>query len=82
MSALAGMSQTDLQAALGAAQAALVKVMTGQQGVTFNYTQGDGAKGVTFQVTSPANLRAFIAELQCALGLPTTRRRPMRAIYR
>lgn len=80
-SALAGMSPQDKQAALTAAQAALVNVMLGKQGVSFSYTQGDGAKAVTMQVTSAAALRAFIAELQAALGLPTVRRRPLRPVY-
>lgn len=78
---LAGMSTDQLQAALASAQQAYTELLTGSRGVTFGYTQGDGAKSVTFQATSPAQLTAFIQQLQRALGIGG-RRRPLRMLYR
>lgn len=66
---LAGMTQDQLRAALIAAQAALVELQTGQKGVSFSYTQGDGTRSVTFQGTTLANLLVFIRQLQSALGI-------------
>jgi len=77
----AGMTQAQLEAALAAAQAAYIELMTGKKGVTFSYTQGDGAKSVTYQATSVANITAFIMQLQQALGLCCGRRRPLRPVY-
>jgi hypothetical protein len=76
-----GMTQAQLQAALAQAQAAYIALMTGQKGVTFSYAQGDGAKSVTYQATSLANILAFIMMLEQALGIPGSRRRPLRPVY-
>ncbi|WP_048796186.1 gpW family head-tail joining protein [Serratia marcescens] len=77
-SVLAGMSNAQLQDALNAAQAAYVNLMTGQQGVSFSYAQGDGTRSVTYQQTSLPQLMAFIQLLQAQLGIVTRPRRPIR----
>jgi hypothetical protein len=79
---LDGMSRPQLQAALEAAQAAYVQMMSGQQGVTFSYAQGDGTKMVTNRPTSPEQVTFLIRQLQQALGVAGVRRRPLRMIYR
>ena len=76
--ALGGMSTVQLQAALTAAQAAYVDMMTGAKGVTFSYAQGDGAKTVSYTPTSIAQLTAFIQLLQMQIGVVCRGRRPIR----
>jgi len=79
---LDGMSQQQLQAALSAAQAAYIDLMSGKQGVTFSYSQADGMKSVTYRQTDAGSLTALIRQLQQALGLQGSRRRPIRMLYR
>lgn len=80
-SVLAGMTRVQLQEALNAAQAAYVNLMTGQQGVSFSYAQGDGTRSVTYQQTSLPQLMAFIQLLQTQLGIAPRPRRPIRFRY-
>ncbi|SUY95331.1 phage head-to-tail joining protein [Citrobacter freundii] len=80
-SVLAGMTRAQLQEALNAAQAAYVNLMTGQQGVSFSYAQGDGTRSVTYQQTSLPQLMAFIQLLQTQLGIASRPRRPIRFRY-
>ncbi|KJM83943.1 phage head-tail adapter protein [Enterobacter kobei] len=80
-SVLAGMTRAQLQEALSAAQAAYVNLMTGQQGVSFSYAQGDGTRSVTYQQTSLPQLMAFIQLLQAQLGIVPRPRRPIRFRY-
>ncbi|EAY4270161.1 phage head-tail adapter protein [Salmonella enterica] len=80
-SVLAGMTRAQLQEALIAAQAAYVNLMTGQQGVSFSYAQGDGTRSVTYQQTSLPQLMAFIQLLQAQLGIVPRPRRPIRFRY-
>lgn len=80
-SVLAGMTRDQLQEALIAAQAAYVNLMTGQQGVSFSYAQGDGTRSVTYQQTSLPQLMAFIQLLQAQLGIVPRPRRPIRFRY-
>lgn len=77
----AGMTQAQLQALLAKAQTAYFDLMTGNKNVTLSYSQGDGAKSVTKQMTSVANLTAFMMMIQQALGMPCGRRRPLRPVY-
>lgn len=77
-----GMTQAQLVAALAAAQAAYIAVISGQQGVTFSYSQGDGAKSVTYKVADPGALAALIRELQQATGLIPRARRPIQFNFR
>lgn len=78
----AGMTTEQKQAALDAAQSAYVELLTGKKGVSFSYTQGNGAKSVTFTPTSVAQLVQLIGQLQKSLGMVTQARRPMRFAYR
>lgn len=80
-SVLAGMTRAQVQDALNAAQAAYVNLMTGQQGVSFSYAQGEGTRSVTYQQTSLPQLMAFIQLLQAQLGIVTRPRRPIRFCY-
>lgn len=81
-SIFAGMPQEALQQALANAQAALISLQTGTKGVSFSYTQGDGAKSVTYQQTDIAALTALIRQLQQQLGIICRGRRPVRFVYR
>lgn len=80
-SILAGMSTAQLQSALASAQQAYLDLSTGAKVVTASYTQGDGAKSVTYTPASLANLTALIRELQAQLGLVRVARRPIRFMY-
>ncbi|ELZ5051240.1 TPA: phage head-tail adapter protein [Enterobacter ludwigii] len=80
-SVLAGMTDAQLKEALKAAQDAYVNLMTGQQGVSFSYAQGDGTRSVTYQQTSLPQLMAFIQLLQAQLGIVPRPRRPIRFRY-
>ncbi|WP_295541063.1 gpW family head-tail joining protein [uncultured Pseudacidovorax sp.] len=81
-SVLTGMTKEQLQAALASAQKAYVDLMTGAKAVTLSYTQGDGARSVTYQQTNQQQLVAFIQLLQQALGLSMRARRPIRFNFR
>lgn len=77
-----GMTQVQLRAALASAQQAYLDMMMGKQGVSFSYTQGDGAKSVTYKPADMAGLAALIVELQQASGLIVRARRPIGFVYR
>lgn len=78
MAVFDGMPRDRLQGLLADAQAALIELQLGKKGVTFSYQQGDGAKAVTYRVSSVAELTALIMQLQIALGLRGPRRaRPL-----
>lgn len=77
-----GMSQAQLVAALASAQAAYLDLMMGKQGVSFSYTQGDGAKSVTYKPADAGSLAAVIRELQQASGLIVRARRPVHFVFR
>jgi hypothetical protein len=80
-SIFAGMTTLQMQQALTAAQKAYLELSTGSKGVTFSYTQGDGAKSVTYTQASLANLTVLIKQLQVELGILCRARRPMRFVY-
>ncbi|MDA8092339.1 MAG: gpW family head-tail joining protein [Betaproteobacteria bacterium] len=81
-SIFAGMSTAQLQAALSAAQQAYLDLSSGVKVVTASYTQGDGAKSVTYTQTDLPRVVALIKQLQAQLGIVTRPRRPIRFIYR
>ena len=81
-SILAGRSTAQLQADLAAAQQAYIDLTTGAKGVSFSYTQGDGAKSVTYTPANLPSLVALIKQLQAQLGIVTRPRRPVRFWYR
>ncbi len=76
--ALVGMSVPQLQAALASAQAAYTQMLAGGKVTSASYAQGDGSKSATYNITSVAQVRGFIYELQRALGMVGVARRPMR----
>lgn len=81
---LIGMTIPQLQAALVSAQQAYIDLMSGNRGVSFSYTQGDGSKSVSYEKLDLYALQQFISQLQVALGLVSTnsiRRRPIRPIF-
>lgn len=77
-SILAGMQTSALQASLAAVQQAYVDLSTGNKGESYSYTQGDGAKAVTYTKANLADLVALIRLLQSQLGIVSTPRRPIR----
>jgi len=83
-SIFAGMSTAQLQSALAAAQQAYLDLSTGAKVVTASYTQGDGAKSVTYTAAQLPQLTALIRSLQAQLGLLPNggARRPIRFVFR
>jgi hypothetical protein len=77
-SIFAGVPDAILRANLAQALAAYNQLMTGGKPVTVSYTQGDGAKSVTYQLADAANLMAYIQLLQAQLGIVQRPRQPMR----
>jgi len=81
-SIFAGMSTEQLQTALANMQQAYLQLTAGAKAVTVSYTQGDGARSVTYQQASLANLTATIKQLQAQLGIVRHPRRPVRFNFR
>lgn len=77
-SLLAGMPTAALQKALADAQQAYLDLSTGAKGESYSYTQGDGARAVTYTKTSMPQLTALIRGLQQQLGIVRQARRPAR----
>jgi hypothetical protein len=77
-SILAGMQTSALQASLAAAQQAYIDLSSGNKGESYSYTQGDGAKAVTYTKANLQDLTALIRLLQSQLGIITTPRRAVR----
>ncbi|WP_317201473.1 gpW family head-tail joining protein [Janthinobacterium sp.] len=78
VSLLAGRPTAMLQADLAAAQQAYLDISTGAKGESYSYTQGDGAKSVTYNRANIEVLTALIISLQVALGISGAGRRPIR----
>ncbi|MBB5414097.1 gpW family head-tail joining protein [Paraburkholderia atlantica] len=64
-----GMSPADMQSRLAALQAAYFDLQAGAKVVTASYSQGDGAKSVTYQQTDKMDIYRTILMLQKALGI-------------
>lgn len=77
-SILAGMDTSTLQSRLAQAQQAYMDLSTGAKGESFSYTQGDGAKAVTYTKADLGALTQLIRLLQAQLGIIE---RPRRAIH-
>lgn len=75
-----GMTPAERMAALKQAQKAYLDLCTGSKAVTLSYSQGDGAKSVTYTQASLTNLTILIKQLQVSLGLLRRSRRPMRFV--
>jgi hypothetical protein len=81
-SLLAGMSRDVLQAQLTALQTAYLELAAGSKVVTASYSQGDGAKSVTYRQADMAALTQAIRTVQAQLGLISQPRRALRFIHR
>lgn len=81
-SLLAGRSTAQLQADLAAAQQAYINISNGAKGESYSYSQGDGAKSVTYNRANLGDLTALIRMLQQQLGIIRRSRRPIRPVYR
>lgn len=81
-SLLAGRPTATLQADLAKAQQAYVDLLSGAKGEAFSYTQGDGARSVTYTKANIADLAALIQLLQAQLGIVTRPRRAIGLRYR
>lgn len=77
-SIFAGMPTAALQAALANAQQAYLDLSTGAKGESYSYSQGDGAKSVTYTKANIGALVALIKQLQVQLGITQRGRRPVR----
>lgn len=77
-SILAGRSTVQLQADLAALQQAYIDLSSGGKGETYSYTQGDGAKAVTYTRGNLADLVAAIRTVQAQLGIVLRPRHPAR----
>ncbi|WGL97919.1 gpW family head-tail joining protein [Arsenophonus sp. aPb] len=75
---LTGMSKEQLKAALEVAQQAYLELASGNKGVSFSYSQGDGTRSVSYQKTQLSDLLALIQMIQAELGLIPRARRPVR----
>lgn len=85
MTILDGISIPALQARLSALQLAYLDLTTGGKVETAAYSQGDGAKSVTYTKAHIADLVAAIMALQsqisAASGGTAGRRRPIRPFF-
>lgn len=62
------------------AMTALHQLSIGGKGESYSYTQGDGAKSVTYTRANINDLRAWLAKLNAQLAM-SSGRRPMRVIF-
>lgn len=76
---LSGVPKATLEQWLRESQQALHDLSTGAKGESFSYTQGDGAKSVTYTRTDIGALQAHINALLYALGM--RRRRAIRPVF-
>jgi hypothetical protein len=80
-SILAGMDTTVLQTQLAAMQLAYLNLSSGALGESYSYTQGDGAKSVTYTRANLGALDQAIRLLQAQLGIIRTPRRALRVLF-
>ena len=64
-----GLPRETLLAQLQAMQMALLQLTAGEQIASVSYSQGEGARSVTYRATDLSALRAEILSLQAALGI-------------
>ena len=77
-SILAGMDPTLLQGQLAKLQQAYLDLSSGTKGENFSYTQGDGAKSVTYSRANIGQLVIAIRQIQAQLGIIRTPRHAFR----
>lgn len=80
-SILAGRDTAVMQADLARLQQAYIDVSAGGKIVTVSYTQGDGAKTVSYSQANLADLVAAIQLLQQQLGIVDRPRKPIRFVF-
>jgi hypothetical protein len=84
-SILDGVLLTDLQTRLAAMQKAYLDLTTGGKVQVAAYTQGDGAKSVTYTQANIADLTQAILAVQTQIdrlqGMRINRRAPLRPIF-
>lgn len=80
-SLLAGMPTSALQVQLNKLQQAYLDLSSGTKGESFSYTQGDGAKSVTYTRANIGDLVQAIQLLQQQLGIVDRPRRAIRLRY-
>lgn len=76
-----GMPRAELEAALSAAQRALLALQSGSSVASVSFGQGETSRSVTYRTTDTSKLIVLIAQIQRALGIAGTRRRPMRIAF-
>ena len=69
-----GLPRETLLAQLQAMQMALLQLTAGEQIASVSYSQGEGARSVTYRATDLSALRAEILSLQAALDIGGGRR--------
>jgi hypothetical protein len=79
---LVGIPQATLQAWLTQCQTAMFNQSIGANPITLSYTQGDGSKSVTRNITNVSQLQTTIMLLASALGLVRRARRPAIPFFR
>lgn len=84
-SILDGMDVSVLQARLAEMQQAYLDLTSGQRGESYSYTQGEGAKSVTYTKSSISHLTQAIITLQTQIdrltGVSVNRRPPIRPYF-
>jgi hypothetical protein len=70
-----------LMAQLAAMQTAYLNLSSGALGESYSYTQGDGAKAVTYTRANIGNLVQAIRLLQAQLGIIRAPRRALSVLY-
>jgi hypothetical protein len=78
---LAGLTQPQLLQLQSSLLQAMIALTSGAKVATASYTQGDGSKSVTYQLTDQASVTQTLMLVNRALGLPSQSRRPMRIRY-
>ncbi|MDR6850380.1 gpW family head-tail joining protein [Sphingomonas sp. BE137] len=68
-SILAGMDTSVLQARLAQLQQAYLDISSGTKGESYSYTQGDGAKSITYSKANIGQLTMAIRQVQAQLGI-------------
>jgi hypothetical protein len=68
-SILAGMDTTVLQTRLAQLQQAYLDLSSGAKGESYSYTQGDGARSVTYSRANIGQLTMAIRQIQAQLGI-------------
>lgn len=80
-----GLDQATLQARLTAMQLALMDLESGAKVATASYTQGDGARTVSYTQAQKDSLRMSILELQSQIdrltGVCQNRRTPITPVF-